>query len=58
MREEELEDLLTIFDYGVPLWGGLLGTGDEIPAYPFVFGGLGLLALAAYIALNRKGKRT
>ena len=58
MNENELEELVTIMDYGVPLWGGLLGTGDEIPAYPVVFGGIGLLALAAYIVLNRKTKRT
>ena len=57
-REEELEDLLDIFDYGVPLWGGLLGTGDEIPVYPFAFGGLGLLALVAYLLYNRKRKNT
>ena len=58
LRVEELEELLTIFDYGVPLWGGLLGTGDEIPAYPFVLSGMGLLALVAYLALNHKRKRT
>ncbi|MBQ2957461.1 MAG: Cna B-type domain-containing protein, partial [Clostridia bacterium] len=58
LREEELEELLEIFDYGVPLWGGLLGTGDEIPTYSIVLASMGLLALAAYIVLNRKGKRT
>lgn len=57
-REEELEELLDIFDYGVPLWGGLLGTGDEIPVYPFAFGGLGLLALVAFLLYNRKRNRT
>lgn len=56
-REEELEELLEIFDYGVPLWGGLLGTGDEVPAYPFVFGGAGLIALVAYLMVNRKRKK-
>ena len=57
MNEGELEELLTLLGYEVPLWGGLLGTGDELPAYPFVFGGCGLLALAAYIVLNRKSKK-
>jgi len=56
-REEELEELLTIFDYGVPLWGGLLGTGDEVPVYPFVFAGIGIAALVAFVVLNRKRRK-
>ena len=54
--EEELEDLITLFDYGVPLYGMLLGTGDELPMYPFVFGGIGLLAIAAVFVFGRKKK--
>jgi len=34
----------------------MLGTGDELPLYPFVFGGLGLLALALLLALRKRGK--
>lgn len=49
MDEEEFEDILDILDYGTPLWGTLLGTGDETPAYPWVFGGIGLLAVALLI---------
>jgi hypothetical protein len=52
--EEELEELIEIFDYEVPLWGELLGTGDEIPMYTYVFGLIGLMALAAYVLLNRR----
>ena len=53
---EELSDLIMLFDYGTPLWGGLLQTGDELPVYPFVFGGIGVIALAAYLVLSRKKK--
>ncbi len=54
--EEELEDLIDLFDYGVPLFGMLLGTGDETPLYPFVFGGVGVIALAAALLIGRKKK--
>ena len=56
MTEEELEELLELLDYGTPLWG-MLGTGDETPAYPFVFGGIGALAVVAYILVQRKRRR-
>ena len=46
--------MIEIMDYDTPLWGGLMDTGDDIPVYPFVFAGLGLLALAALAALGRK----
>ena len=55
MDEEELEELLDLFDYGTPLFG-MLQTGDDIPAYPFVFGGIGLAALLALALLSRKRK--
>ena len=48
MTEEEFEDLLDMLDYGTPLWG-MLGTGDETPAYPFVFAGIGAAAIIALI---------
>ena len=53
--ENELLDLIDLFDYGTPLFGALLGTGDETPVYPFVFGGIGLLALGlALLARKRR----
>ena len=55
LSEEELEGLLDMFDYGTPLYG-MLGTGDETPLYPFVFGGVGLLALALLMALKKRKK--
>jgi hypothetical protein len=56
LTEENLEDLLDIFDYDTPLWGGLLGTGDTIPVYPFVFGGIGIAALLVLIIFGRRRK--
>ena len=55
MGAEEFDDLLDILDYGTPLFG-MLGTGDEIPAYTFVFGGIGTAALVALL-LTRKKRR-
>ena len=52
--EEELEGLVEIGDYDTPLWGGLLQTGDDLPAYPFVSGGIGVLAL---VVLDRKKRK-
>ena len=57
LQEEELEDLVDLFDYGTPLWGELLKTGDETPIYPFIFGGVGVAALAALILLTVFGKK-
>ena len=60
LSEEELEDLLELFDYGMPLWGEPMKTGDELPLYPIIFGGVGLIALVALIVLtkmDRKRKR-
>ncbi|MCH5287141.1 MAG: Cna B-type domain-containing protein [Christensenellaceae bacterium] len=53
---EELAGMLMLFDYGVPLFGTLLGTGLEIPMYPFVFGGCGALAILLVIVFGRKKK--
>ena len=56
--EEMMDDLLDMLDYGTPLWGGLLGTGDETPVYPYVFGGVGLLAVLALLVFGKKrGKK-
>ncbi len=57
LSEEELEELIEIFDYGVPLWGGLLGTGDETPAYPFVFAGIGVAAVVALLVFSWRKKK-
>ncbi len=57
MSEEDLEKLLELFDYNTPLWGDLLKTGDEVPMYPFIFGGIGLVALAAWIVLTVLNRR-
>ena len=52
--EEELEELLDLFDYDTPLWGGLLGTGDDLPIYPFVFGAIGALAVILLVVTDRR----
>lgn len=55
---EELEDML--YDvplYGTPLWGGLLGTGDITPLYPFIFGGIGVIAVIVLVLIGRKRKK-
>ena len=54
MTEEELEELFDLFGYGTPLWGELLGTGDETPLAPWLFAGLGILALAALMLTGRR----
>jgi hypothetical protein len=56
MKEEEFDDLLDILDYGTPLFG-MLGTGDETPVYPFVFGGLGAMAVAILLATRKKRRK-
>lgn len=57
LTAEQLSNLLHIFDYDTPLFGILLGTGLEIPTYPFIFAGMGCLALIALLATSRKKKR-
>ena len=59
LNVEDLEDLVELFDYDTPLWGRPLKTGDELPIYPIVFGGIGtaaLIALIVLIVLNKKRK--
>ena len=56
--EEDLEELVELFDYDTPLWGGLLGTGDETPVYPFVFGAIALVSIAMLLADSRRRRRT
>ncbi len=56
--EEELEELIDIFDYDTPLWGGLLGTGDDMPVYPFIFAGIGVAALLVLFLFGRRRRDT
>ena len=51
---EELADLIELFGYGTPLWGGLLPTGDVLPVYPFIFAGIGIAALAVLFEMSRR----
>lgn len=55
--EPELDNLLELYDYGTPLWGRPLKTGDELPLYPIVFGGIGGTALIALVVLMIVGKK-
>ncbi len=58
-NEGELEDMMELSEYGTPLWGRPLKTGDEMPLYPIVFGGIGAVALIALVVLmivNKKRK--
>jgi LPXTG-motif cell wall-anchored protein len=55
--EEEMTDVVEMLDYGTPLWGQLLGTGDETPVYPYVFGGVGAIAVIALAVFGRKRKK-
>jgi hypothetical protein len=57
LREEELDELLDLFEYETPLWGGLLGTGDDTPVWPYAFAGAGVLALAALAVLDRRRRK-
>jgi len=55
---ENWEELVTLLDTDVPLFGGLLKTGEGTPLYPYVFGGLGLIALiVASLGGRRRRKR-
>ena len=56
MSDEELEDLFDMFGYGTPMYG-MLGTGDQIPAWVWTCGSCGLLALALAILLGKRKKR-
>ena len=54
--EPELEELIDLPEYGTPLYGELLGTGDETPIYPFIFAGIGLAAVALLLIFGKKRK--
>lgn len=57
MNEEQIDEFVDIIDYDTPLWGQLLGTGDETPIYPYVFAGVGALALIALVVFGFKRKK-
>ena len=54
---ENWEELVTFLDAEVPLYGGLLKTGEDTPLYPYVFGGLGLLALILSTLSGRRRRK-
>ena len=57
MTAEEVDELMEMLNYNTPLWGQLLGTGDNTPVYPYVFGGVGVLAILALVIFGRKKKK-
>ena len=55
--EDELDELFDLFDYDTPLFGFLLGTGEEdAPLYPYIFAGIGVVAVIVLIVFGRKRK--
>ena len=56
MTDEELEDLFDMFGYGTPLFG-ILGTGDITPLYPYIFGGVGAIAVIAAVMLGKRRRK-
>lgn len=57
LSEEDLTNLLYLPNYSTPLYSGLLGTGLELPVYPFVFAGIGCTALIVLLAASRKKRK-
>ena len=49
-----MEELLDLFEYPTPLWGELMPTGDDTPIYPFIFGGIGVVAIVLLLVLGRR----
>ncbi|MBR4441646.1 MAG: Cna B-type domain-containing protein [Clostridia bacterium] len=56
LTDEELDELLDLFDYETPLWGGLLGTGYETPVWPYVSAGVGALAVIGLVVTRKRRK--
>jgi len=54
LTEEQLEELIDIFGYEVPLYGELLPTGDNIPMYVYIALILGLASIIALVVLGKK----
>ena len=57
MGDEELEELFDMFGYGTPLYG-MFGTGDTVPAWVWICGAVGILALVMAIVMGRKKRKT
>lgn len=57
MTDEEFEEAIDFLDYNVPLWGQLMGTGDETPVWPWVFAGIGAVALILIPIIGMRRKR-
>ena len=57
LTEEEFEEMIDLFGYGVPLWGMLMGTGDETPVWPWIFAGIGVIALILIPIIGRRRKK-
>ena len=57
MSEESLEQGLMLPGYETTQVGPLMNTGDDTPVYPFVFGGIGAVAVIALLVLGRKKKK-
>jgi len=57
MDDEELEELFDMFGYGTPLYG-MFGTGDTVPAWVWICGAVGILALVIAIVMGRKKKKS
>lgn len=57
LDSSDMADLIYLFDYMVPLYGRLLGTGLEIPAYPFIFAGVGGGILLALLLTKRRKRK-
>lgn len=57
MTEEELEELIDIMDYEVPLYGDLLATGDEVPIWVFISIIISVICISIYFILKNSGLR-
>lgn len=53
MTEEELEELIDIMDYEIPLYG-MLQTGDGVPIWVFISVIIGFMCIGIYI-ISSKG---
>ncbi len=55
LTDEELEELFDMFGYGTPLYG-MLGTGDQVPVWVWICGGVGVLAVILFLITGKKKK--
>ena len=57
LSEQELEKLMSLFDYKAP-HAGLLPTGERTPWWVFLSGTVGLMALMALAILEKRQRRS